>query len=284
MRIFIVLHLTKSMDTRINIAVIVTVVFVLAFAVTLTQIENQAISQDIDYEISDELITHWLEKYDPSEQTISVTGSATASSTPDTLIVILGVESEAKTASESLSQNSNSLNYVISSLTNSGISKDNIQTSNFRIYPLYDSIKDSNGNYQQILIGYRVSNILSIQTDNIDSAGNIIDVAVSSGANRVDNVSFQLSDEKLQKIGDDLIADAINDATQKAEKALLPLKQKIVGVKSVIVHDNLMPYYDSPMRASFDGFAESSMKSAPIMSGEEEIRTDVSVVYYISQK
>jgi hypothetical protein len=272
------------MDTRINIAVIVTVVFVLAFAVTLTQIENQAISQDIDYEISDELITHWLEKYDPSEQTISVTGSATASSTPDTLIVILGVESEAKTASESLSQNSNSLNYVISSLTNSGISKDNIQTSNFRIYPLYDSIKDSNGNYQQILIGYRVSNILSIQTDNIDSAGNIIDAAVSSGANRVDNVSFQLSDEKLQKIGDDLIADAINDATQKAEKALLPLKQKIVGVKSVIVHDNMMPYYDSPMRASFDGFAESSMKSAPIMSGEEEIRTDVSVVYYISQK
>jgi len=272
------------MDTRINIAVIVGVVFVLAFAVTLTQIENQAISQDIDYEISDELITHWLEKYDPSEQTISVTGSATASSTPDTLIVILGVESEAKTASESLSQNSNSLNYVISSLTNSGISKDNIQTSNFRIYPLYDSIKDSNGNYQQILIGYRVSNILSIQTDNIDSAGNIIDVAVSSGANRVDNVSFQLSDEKLQKIGDDLIADAINDATQKAEKALLPLKQKIVGVKSVIVHDNMMPYYDSPMRASFDGFAESSMKSAPIMSGEEEIRTDVSVVYYISQK
>ena len=64
----------------------------------------------------------------------------------------------------------------------------------------YDSIKDSNGNYQQILIGYRVSNILSIQTDNIDSAGNIIDAAVSSGANRVDTVSFQLSDENYKKL------------------------------------------------------------------------------------
>ena len=51
----------------------------------------------------------------------------------------------------------------------------------------------------------------------------------------------------------------------------------------MIIHDNLMPYYDSPMRASFDGFAES-MKSAPIMSGDEEIRTDVSVVFYISQE
>jgi hypothetical protein len=270
------------MDNRINFAMVIGVILVLAFAVTLTQTGKQAISQDSDI-ITDELITHWLEKYDPSEQTISVTGSATASSNTDTLIIILGVESEAKTANESLSKNSNALNSVISALINSGISKDDIQTSNFRIYPLYDSIKDSNGNYQQILIGYRVSNILSIQTEKIDSAGNIIDVAVSSGANRVDNVSFQLSEDKLQKISDDLIADAINDAKQKATKALVPLKQKIVGVKSVIIHDNLMPYHDSPMRASFDGFAES-MKSAPIMSGDEEIRTDVSVIFYISQE
>jgi uncharacterized protein YggE len=272
------------MDNRVNVAVVICVVFVLAFAVTLTQSENQVESQIIEDEIPEELIYEWLKKYDPSEQTISVSGSATTSSNPDTLIIVLGVESEAKTAHESLSKNSNSLNSVISSLSNSGISEDNVQTSNFSIYPLYDSIKDSDGNWQQILNGYRVSNILSIQTEKIDSAGDIIDVAVSSGANRVDNVSFQLSDDKLQKISDDLIADAIDDATQKAEKALVPLKQKIVGVKSVIIHDNVVPYYDNPMRTSFDGFAESSMKSAPIMSGDEEITTNVSVVFYISQQ
>ena len=275
------------MDIRVNIGVVIGVIFVLAFAVTLTQsdkqVESQVESQNLD-DIPEELIYEWLKKYDPSEQTISVSGTATASSNPDTLVIVLGVESEAKTANESLSQNSNSLNSVISSLTNSGLSEDDIQTSNFSIYPMYDSIKDFNGNWQQVLTGYRVSNILSIQTDKIDSAGDIIDAAVSSGANRVDNVSFQLSDEKSQKISDNLIADAINDATQKAEKALVPLKQKIVGVKSVVIHDNVVPYYDSPMRASFDGFAESSMKSAPIMSGDEEITTNVSVVFYISQQ
>jgi uncharacterized protein YggE len=280
------------MDNRVNIGVVIGVIFVLAFAVTLTQsdkqvesqVETQFKSQVLEDDIPEELIYEWLKKYDPSEQTISVSGSATASSNPDTLVIVLGVESEAKTANESLSQNSNSLNSVISSLTNSGLTEDDIQTSNFSIYPTYDSIKDFNGNWQQVLTGYRVSNILSIQTDKIGSAGDIIDAAVSSGANRVDNVSFQLSDKKLQKISDDLIADAINDATQKAEKALVPLKQKIVGVKSVVIHDNVVPYYDSPMRASFDGFAESSMKSAPIMSGDEEITTNVSVVFYISQE
>ena len=276
------------MDNRVNIAVVVGVIFVLAFAVTLTQsdkqVESQVESQVLGDDIPEELIYEWLKKYDPSEQTISVSGSATASSNPDSLVIILGVESEAKTANDSLSQNSDSLNSVISALTNSGISEDEIQTSNFSIYPIYDSIKDFSGNWKQILNGYRVSNILSIQTDKINSAGDIIDAAVSSGANRVDNVSFQLSDDRLQKISDDLIADAINDATQKAEKALVPLKQKIVGVKSVVIHDNVVPYYDSPMRASFDGFAESSMKSAPIMSGDEEITTNVSVIFYISQK
>ncbi len=272
------------MDNRVNIAVILGVVFVLAFAVTLTQSENQVESQIVGDDIPEELIYEWLKKYDPSEQTISVSGSSTISSNPDTLIIVLGVESEAKTANDSLSQNSDSLNSVISALTNSVISEDDIQTSNFSIYPLYDSIKDSDGNWQQILNGYRVSNILLIQTDKINSAGDIIDAAVSSGANRVDNISFQLSDDKLQKISDDLIANAINDATQKAEKALVPLNQKIVGVKSVVIHDNTIPYYDSPMRASFDGFAESSMKSAPIMSGDEEITTNVSVVFYIAQE
>ena len=272
------------MDNRVNIAVVLGVVFVLAFAVTLTQSDNQVESQIVEDEIPEELIYEWLKKYDPSEQTISVSGSATTSSNPDTLIIVLGVESEAKTANDSLSQNSDSLNSVISALTNSVISEDDIQTSNFSIYPLYDSIKDSDGNWQQILNGYRVSNILLIQTDKINSAGDIIDAAVSSGANRVDNISFQLSDDKLQKISDDLIANAINDATQKAEKALVPLNQKIVGVKSVVIHDNAIPYYDSPMRASFDGFAESSMKSAPIMSGDEEITTNVSVVFYIAQE
>lgn len=275
------------MDNRVNIGVVIGVIFVLGFAVTLTQsdkqVESQVESQNLD-DIPEELIYEWLKKYDPSEQTISVSGTATASSSPDSLVIVLGVESEAKTANESLSENSNSLNSVISSLTNSGLSEDDIQTSNFSIYPMYDSIKDFNGNWQQVLTGYRVSNILSIQTDKIDSAGDIIDAAVSSGANRVDNVSFQLSDDKYHKISDDLIADAINDATQKAEKALVPLKQKIVGVKSVVIHDNVVPYYDSPMRASFDGFAESSMKSAPIMSGDEEITTNVSIVFYISQQ
>ncbi|MBT4216010.1 MAG: hypothetical protein HOE24_00580, partial [Nitrosopumilus sp.] len=80
------------MDNRVNIAVIVGVVFVLAFAVTLTQSENQVESQVLGDEIPEELVYEWLKKYDPSEQTISVSGTAMASSNPDSLVIVLGVE------------------------------------------------------------------------------------------------------------------------------------------------------------------------------------------------
>ena len=87
----------------------------------------------------------------------------------------------------------------------------------------------------------------------------------------------------MQRISDNLISDAIKDAKQKAQKAVKPLEQKIVGVKSIVLHDNLMPYYDTPMRGSFDGMAmKSYMEYAPIISGDEEITTSVSVVFYIS--
>ena len=81
------------MDNRVNIAVVVGVIFVLAFAVTLSQSDKQVESQVNEDEIPEELIYEWLKKYDPSEQTISVSGTATASSNPDTLIIVLGVES-----------------------------------------------------------------------------------------------------------------------------------------------------------------------------------------------
>ena len=123
------------MDNRVNIAVVIGVIFVLAFAVTLTQSDNQVESQINEDDIPEELIYEWLKKYDPSEQTISVSGTATASSSPDTLIIVLGVESVAKTANESLSENSNSLNSVISSLSDSGISKLNLFSKSSKSIP-----------------------------------------------------------------------------------------------------------------------------------------------------
>ena len=85
------------MDNRINIAVIIGVVLVLAFAVTFTQTEKQAVSQDAStpFERSAEV--------DQSEKTISVVGTASSSVEPDTLLITFGVETQSSSSKESLS-------------------------------------------------------------------------------------------------------------------------------------------------------------------------------------
>ncbi len=83
------------MDNRVNIAVVVGVILTLGFAVTLTQIGNQGISQD--------------EQVFNIEKTVNVIGTATKSVEPDTLIIEFGVETVAGTAKQSLEQNSEKL-------------------------------------------------------------------------------------------------------------------------------------------------------------------------------
>ncbi len=141
------------------------------------------------------------------ERTVSSTGSATTSVLPDLVTVQFGVDTQAKTAQESISSNSQMMNAIVNALENIGISKDEISTADFSIYPVYnDSIPDqTTGIHKSELIGYQTSNTLYVKTTKLSMAGNITDTAVSAGANRVDNISFSLSPEKEQSTQDDLL-------------------------------------------------------------------------------
>ena len=79
---------------------------------------------------------------------------------------------------------------VINTLANMGIEKKQISTGAFSIDPLYDFIDG-----RQTFRGYRVSNILTVTIKDIARAGEVIDKATFAGANRIDNISFTLSDQ-----------------------------------------------------------------------------------------
>jgi len=219
------------------------------------------------------------------EKTISVTGTATTSIDPDLLNIQFGVETQAKTASEAIDANNEAMNKVVDAIKSLGITDDEIHTSSFSIYPIYDSITDpKTGVYvRSELTGYRVSNILSVKTEKLTIGGDIIDAAVQAGANRVDSVYFSLSPEKQLAVQDDLIGKAVLNAKSKAEKALDPLGQKIIGVKLVSLSDFGYPpppiYYESARAdAGFSGKA-----SAPIFQSEQDITTTANVIFLIGE-
>jgi uncharacterized protein YggE len=283
----------------LNLAAIVGLVLVLAFAVVLIQPENNAESQNDDAnemiksEIhgsvgSDDVHSSMMEKHssmiksltsDTIEHTISVTGTAQKSVEPDLLVIEFGVETTDDTAKSALNSNSHLLSSAILQLKSLGISDDDLSTSRFTITPLYDYYQDKEtGRHTSELIGYKVTNLLTVKIEKLDLAADILDSVVSSGVNKVNSVSFTVSPQYYSTVKDSLIEDAIYNAKSKAENALSPLDQKIIGVQSITLDDFAVPTFAPMMRA----FAEDASFSTPVFSSDITISTSAKIVFLIS--
>ena len=220
-----------------------------------------------------------------TEKTISVTGTTSTSVQPDLLTVRLGIETQGKTAGEALAVNSKMMNNVIKSLELIGIEESEISTSSLNIHAQYEYVESSFLRKEtRQLVGYESSNVITIETKNLDLAASIIDNSVSSGANRVDSVYFSLSPETHIKLKDELLEKAVINAKSKAEIALNPLDQQIIGVKTVSLSEFGMPHPQPMFKATMEYDSDRSMAFStptPVFSSEQDITTSAHVVFII---
>jgi uncharacterized protein YggE len=224
--------------------------------------------------------------------TVSTSGSGSTKVKPDKFSVTVGVETNGTTAEEAASNNADLMAKVIAALKGLGIRDDQIGTSNYNVYPIYESKPASDKvcieiyppppgcGQSQVITGYRASNSVTVTLDaqgNID-AGKVIDTSINSGANNVNGVYFFISSEKQQEIRDSLIKDAVANARHRADVAASALGMQISGVQSLNLNDVYFPIYYGKSEAGM----MSSGAQTPILPGEQEISTSVSVVFYIN--
>ena len=120
------------------------------------------------------------------------------------------------------------MNQVISKLASCGISKEDIQTSNFSLYPIYEMPEDRTG-YQAVLISYRCNNTVTVRIKDVSKTGEIIDAAVNAGATNVTNISFGVLDSK--KYEDQVLAKAVR--RMQGTKLRSWPKRPVVTIKDV---------------------------------------------------
>lgn len=255
---------TKIMFATLAVIAIVSTVTV----VSMKTSQDQAYGQQVPV------------SFTTSERTITATGTATTSISPDIVTLQFGVDTEAKTAQDAISANSQAMDSVVTAVTSLGITKDEISTASFSIYPVYNySVPDPyTGIQKTVLAGYKASNTLSVKTTKLSLTGKIIDSAVGAGANRVDNVLFSLSPGTQQSAQNDLISKAVLDAKSKAEKALDPLGKKITGVKTV----NLSNFTPPPRPVYYAG--ATIAKETQIFSSEQDVTTTADVIFLIGDQ
>jgi hypothetical protein len=216
---------------------------------------------------------------DPSlcpEKTLSVTGTGEVLATPDVAMITSGVQTQSRDVRAAQADNARIMDGLISALVSAGIDRDDIQTTGYSIYPVYDD----NLPFGQKVTSYQVTNSVRITVRDISRAGEIIDITVANGANLVQSISFSLSPEREQELRAEVLTMAVTNARADADVVALATGTTITGVQSVSVGSVYAPVaYDNRMVAA--SAMKETVVPTPIEPGQVTVTASVSVTYLI---
>lgn len=151
---------------------------------------------------------------------------------PDRARVQVGIETQAKTALLASQENNRKQTAILAAVRALGIPAAQIQTLNYSVMPIqrYDE------KTQRTLIdGYRVSNIVQVETDKIEQAGPIIDAGLTSGANRVAGLDFLVKDRT--KAQEAALTKAVEQARRQADVAAKAAGGQVVELLELTIND-----------------------------------------------
>jgi uncharacterized protein YggE len=206
------------------------------------------------------------------QRTITVSGDAEVASKPDQARLSAGVVTQAETAAGALEANTTAMNRVFTTLKAAGIPENRIQTSNFSVQPQYAPYRPENPQPQRI-IGYQVSNNVSVVVDDLTKVGATLDALVRSGANQLGGIQFTVADPK--PLAERARSLAVVDAQAKARTLATAAGVTLGPLMSILETSSVRPI---PMFA----MARAQVAEAvPIAEGEERVRVDVTMTYAI---
>lgn len=210
---------------------------------------------------------------DDRPATLSVSGTGKVSVAPDMATLSIGVETRADTAAAAVADNNKAAQRIIATLKENGIEPKNIQTANFSVSPVYDETSFQRREGPRI-IGYQATNQVVANIHDLDRLGAVLDATVSSGANRIDGLSFGLEDDA--EIADRARAEAVKDARRKAEIYAEAAGVTLGDIRSINESaGGPIPMYD--MRAA----AAPEAMSVPIERGQTTVIANVQIDWEI---
>ena len=210
---------------------------------------------------------------------IWVSGEGEVTAVPDIVDVRLGIEAQAKTVEQAQADAAEAMESVMTALEDNGVAEKDIQTEYFSVH---DITRWDEDDWEEITIGYRVTNMVTAKIRDVEAAGSIIDAVVAAGGDlvRVDNIDFSVDDPSpYYELARE---EAMDDAKAKAEQ-LADAAGVSLGKPTYVSESSYVSYPPYP-RMAMEAAAEpvpGAPPETPIRPGEMEIRASVQVAYAI---
>lgn len=204
----------------------------------------------------------------PIHESVSVTGTGRVTLVPDRFSFSVGVQTVATTVDEAVAQNNKKVAAVIAALKAAGVQDKDVQTSNFSIWPQQDHREGQ----QPRILGYQVSNNVTVRSTKIADAGRLLGIAIGAGVNNASGINFEVADPTRGR--EQGLRAAFDDAKAKATLLAQTVGRTLGRVLTISEGTQAMP--PQPYQRAM---AMESRADVPIEAGAQEQSFTVSVVF-----
>ncbi|HET9255661.1 MAG TPA: SIMPL domain-containing protein [Pseudonocardiaceae bacterium] len=200
---------------------------------------------------------------------ITTRGLGTVTMTPDTVTVVLGVQTRGSSAKDALDVNTAKAAALINVLKARGVAAADLQTSQLSVNPVTEPTTGR-------ITGYEVTNQVTAKLRDIGAAGGLIDAAgeAAGDAVRVQQLSFSVGDDGAARA--QARADAMRQAQAHARQLADAAGVRLGPARSITEVAANPPIGTTGDRAQVNA-------PVPIEPGTQQLTVTVEAVYAIDQ-
>lgn len=206
----------------------------------------------------------------PDLPLVVTTGEGLIEAVPDRAWITITAESRAGNPRDAQKRNAEAMAPVLEKLKAAGVPADAIKTTGYDLQQEWDYV-----NNRRISRGYVARNTIDVRVDNVERVGELLEIAVGSGATSVGGIRFDLKDRaKLER---EALRMAVADARGRAEAAAAGAGMSIARVQRIDAHQfggGPIPYQKVSMMREQAAAADAA---PPISAGQMEIRVQVTL-------
>jgi len=236
---------------------------------------------------------------------LTVIGEATRSVAPDAAELTIGVQTTSPSAAQALRENAARMLHVVQAILALGVNQTDIETTGLSVSPLYPLFYPQLGPPQwpllnpypqpgqpgiasevQPLVGYRVSSTAKVLLCDTNRSGEILDTAVTAGANSSVGMAFRLRDDAAVRRA--VLEAASREAHTKAEAIAAAVGKQLGDPIRVTEDTSWLPASGGALRAHWSAVPQGPPGAfldgihggaCPEMPGELTIHACLQVTY-----
>ncbi len=206
---------------------------------------------------------------------LQVSGTGEVRVDPDRTRVSFAVETEASTAREASAENARRMEAVHRALRELDAPELTIETFGYRLSPRYGR-PDPQGGGARRIEGYRATNHVRVTVDDVDAVGRIVDAGIGAGANRVADLSFEVSDTEEARL--EALRRAVGKARAEAEAIADALGVEL-GPPLEVNGGAETPGPVSRFRAETMQAMAAPAPDTPVEAGQQTVSASVTIRY-----